>query len=214
MNAKKKQLLIDFPWEEHYPKLIAFTEWIIQGKNWNSDTLPKGQTAESIVRDVIAKTFSEERNWDPERGDLLTWLKWVIRSEVSHLAESAANRTQVRLDQVDDNDSPLGGSDVRHLQSSQKLLLISSPEEEFMDAEIQAEKAIDARFKIDALLDACSGRPELEEIVYAIVDGKCDAKPQELSAYLGKPVDEIYQNLRALRRRASTIRMEAKNGRK
>ena len=30
--------------------------------------LPKGQTAESIVQDVIAKTFNEERNWDPEKG--------------------------------------------------------------------------------------------------------------------------------------------------
>lgn len=209
MNAKKKQLLIDFPWEEHYPKLIAFTEWIIQGKHWNSNSLPKGQTAESIVQDIIAKVFSEERNWDPERGDLLMWLKWVIRSEISHLAKSASNRTEVRLDYAGENDSSAGGPDIRQRQPSPQKLRIGSPEEAVMAAETDAEKTLAARSKIDALLEACSGKPELEEIVYAVVDGQCDAKPQDLSEFLGRPVDEIYQNLRALRRRASKIRMEA-----
>lgn len=214
MNAKKKQLLLDFPWDEHYPRLVAFTVWIIQGKHWNSDSLPKGQTAESIVRDVIAKTFSEQRNWDPERGDLLMWLKWVIRSEVSHLAESAANRAEVRLDQVGENNSPADGPDIEQRQPSTHRLRIGSPEEMVMDAETEAEKTVEARLKIDALLEACSGQPELEEIVYAIVDGQCDAKPQKLSEHLGRPVEEIYQNLRALRRRAANIRMEARNGRR
>ena len=214
MNAKKKQLLIEFPWEEHYLSLIAFTEWIIQGMRWNSNSLPKGQTAESIVRDVIAKTFSEERNWDPERGDLLMWLKWVIRSEVSHLAESASNRSEVRLDQGGENDSPASGSDIRQCQRSPQTLHIDSPEEAIIAEETEAEKTLEARSKIDALLEACSGKAELEEIVYAIVDGQCNAKPQELSEFLGKPVDEIYQNLRALRRRALNIKMEAQNGRR
>jgi hypothetical protein len=69
----------------------------------------------------------------------------------------------------------------------------------------------EGKFKIDALLEACSGRPELEEIVYAISEGNCSAKPQELSEYLGKPVEEINQHLRSLRRRASKIRNEAVN---
>jgi hypothetical protein len=72
----------------------------------------------------------------------------------------------------------------------------------------------EAQLKIDALLEASSGHPELEEIVYAIVEGQCDGKPRELAKYLGKPVEEIYQNVRALRRRAEKIRMEARNGRR
>ena len=83
-----------------------------------------------------------------------------------------------------------------------------------IDAETEAEKSVAAQQKIDALLEASSGKPELEEIIYAIIDGKCDAKPQELSEFLGKPVKEIYQGLRALRRRAANIRMEARNGRR
>ena len=98
LNERKRRLLQDFPWDEAYPKLVAFAAWVIQGRNWNSNILPKGQTAQTIVEDVIAKAFNEERDWDPDRGDLLTWLKWVIRSEISHLAESASNKSDLRLD--------------------------------------------------------------------------------------------------------------------
>lgn len=214
MNAKKRQLLTDFPWGEHYPRLVAFAEWNIQGKNWNSGLLPNGQTAESIVRDVIEKTFSEKRNWDPEKGDLLIWLKWVIKSEVSHLAESVANRVEVRLDHSGENDSPVDGPNIELRQPSAQRLLIGSPEEMVIDTETEAEKTVEAQSKIDALLEASSGHPELEEIVYAIVEGQCDGKPRELAKYLSRPVEEIYQNVRALRRRAEKIRMEARNGRR
>lgn len=213
MNARKKQLLRDFPWEEHYPRLVAFAEWLIQGKRWNSNRLPKGHTAESIVRDVIAKTFSEERNWEPDRGDLLTWLKWVIRSDISHLAESTSNRVEIPLDQAGEHD--LGKSE-REKKPSQPVgikLRTGSPEEALINAETEAENAVKARSKIDALLEACDGRPELEEIVYAITDGKCEGKPQELSEFLGRPISAVNQQLRALRRRASKIRIEAQNGR-
>lgn len=214
MNAKKKQLLVNFPWDEHYPRLVAYAEWLIQGKHWNSNTLPKGQTAESIVRDVIEKTFSEKRDWDPDRGDLLTWLKWVIKSEVSHLAESAANRIEVHLVWAGENDSSADGPDLEQHQPSPQRLMTRSPEEMVIDADTEAEKTAEAQSKIDALLEASSGHPELEEIVYAIIDGQCGGKPRELAQFLSRPVEEIYQNLRALRRRAEKIRMEARNGRR
>jgi DNA-directed RNA polymerase specialized sigma24 family protein len=213
LNAKKKQLLLDFPWGEHFPELVAFTEWCIQRMQWNSGVLPMGHTAESIVQDVITKTFSEERNWDPEKGDLLMWLKYVIRSEISHLAESAANKVEVPLDPPDENDSPSDGLEVEQRQLSAHQLMTGSPEELVIAAETEAEKMAEAQSKIDALLEASSGRPELEEIVYAIIDGKCDPKPQELAVLLGRPVGEINQNLRALRRRAEKIRLEVRNGR-
>lgn len=205
MNARKRELLRDFPWDENYPKLVAFAEWLIQGKRWNSNILPKGQTAESIVRDVIAKTFSEKRNWDPERGELFPWLKWVIRSEVSHLAESASNRRDVRLDQFD-CDEPEPQSPVKPRVISTEEMIIATES----DDEIKAS----GRSKVDLLLEACNGKPKLEDIVYAIYDGRCSAKPELLSEYLGRPVQEIYQDLRALRRRAANIRIEVENGRK
>ena len=212
VNAKKMQLLRDFPWGENYPELVAFTEWSIQGKQWNSGSLPTGHTAESIVQEVITKTFSEERNWDPERGDLLIWLKYIIRSEISHLAESTANRVEVPLDLDGENDSLIDDKDNILYQPPPQDLHIGTPEDAVIALEAETEKTITARLKIDALLEACSGNSELEEIVYAIIEGQCAAKPQELADFLGKPIDRIYQNLRALRRRAIKIRIEVQNG--
>lgn len=61
------------------------------------------------------------------------------------------------------------------------------------------------KLKIEALLESCDGRPELEEIVYAIVEDKCLPEPKALAEYFDRPVDEIYQQLRALRRRSEKI---------
>jgi len=213
LNEKKRRLLNDFPWEETYPKLVAFAEWVIQGKNWSSGFLPKGQTAETIVRDVIAKTFGEERKWDPERGDLLNWLKWVIKSDISHLAESAANKRDMHLDHLHNNDPAVDQIEYKAGRESRVRPQSISPEEAMIALEAEDELMAAARLKIDSLLEACSGKPELEEIVYAISDGKCSAKPQDLSRYLGRPIKNINQHLRALRRRASKIRIEAENGR-
>ncbi len=141
------------------------------------------------------------------------WLKWVIRSDVSHLAKSAANRAEVRLDPASENGSSTGGSDIERRQPSPQRLLIGSPEEVVIDAETEADKTCRARSKIDALLEACSGQPELEEIVYAIVESQCDAKPQKLSEFLGRPVEEIYQNCGRCVAGQTKIRMEARNGR-
>lgn len=214
MNTEKLQLLRDFPWGEHYPELIAFAEWSVQGKQWNSGSLPRGHTAESIVQDVIVKTFSGERTWDPEKGDLLMWLKYVIRSEISHLVKSVANKIEVPLDLASENDSLIDGNDIRPYQPPQPELHIGSPEDVIIAIETETEKTVVARLKIDALLEACSGKPELEEIVNAIVDSQCPAKTQKLAEFLGKPEGKINQNLRALRRRASKIINEVQNGQK
>ena len=130
------------------------------------------------------------------------------------MAESAANRAEVHLDQAGENDFPADGHDVEQRQPASQRLIIGSPEEMVLDAETEAEKMTEAQSKIDALLEASSGHPELEEIVYAIVDGQCGGKPRELAQFLGRPVEEIYQNMRALRRRADKLRMEVRNGRR
>jgi hypothetical protein len=151
LDERKRQLLQEYPWDEAYPKLVAFAEWLIQGKYWNGNVLPKGQTAESIVRDVIAKTFTEERNWDPDRGDLFVWLKWVIRSDISHLARSASNRKDIHLDTATDGASSW---DERGAGSERpaRIRVMSGSQE---DAMVAVETEASAKLKIDA----CWKRP-------------------------------------------------------
>lgn len=130
------------------------------------------------------------------------WLKWVIRSEISHLAESASNKGDLRLDHLGENDPAVDRIEYRAGHGLQVRPQANSPEEAIVAAET-----------INSLLEACDGKPELEAIVYAISDGNCLPKPQSLAEYLGKSINEINQQLRALRRRASKIRIEAENGR-
>lgn len=175
--------------------------------------LPKGHTAETIVRDVIEKTFAEERNWDPDRGELLPWLKWVVKSDLSHLAESAANQKDVHFGRFDNNETELDQIEKESNKQPHIQKNFLSPEDAMVVIETKEEAIELARLKIDLLLDACKGKSELEEIVYAICEGKCSAKPQALSEYLGRPIDEVNQQLRTLRRKAAKMRIEADYGR-
>jgi len=140
-------------------------------------------------------------------------VKWVIKSEVSHLAESASNKKDVHLDQLDGNDPETDRIEYEASHQSHARSQVTSPEEAMIAMETEEELRSFSRSKIDSLLEACNGKPELEAIVYAISDGKCLPKPQSLEEYLGKPVKEINQHLRTLRRRASKIRIEAEYGR-
>ena len=149
MNAYKKQLLLDFPWGECFPKLVAFAEWRIQGMRWNSGVLPMGHTAEFIVQEAITKTFSEERNWKPEEGDLLMWLKYVIKSDISHLAEFIPRRVQVPLDPVDGSDLKENVQEFKQVQSTAQEFFIPSPEEIVINAETEELRIIVAKSKID-----------------------------------------------------------------
>ena len=208
MNTSKLQMLQEFPWEDHYPGLVAIADHIIQGKSWNMELIPKGQTAESIVQDVIDKTITGQRNWDPDRGPLLMWLKWVIRSDISHLATSAAHRSEVHSDKFEEEDSEDEAFEAWVYQSSLHNSENESPEDKIINVETETERNEIARAKIEALLEVSNGKPELEAIVFAMIDGNCSSKPQDLAAFLGKPVKIINQNLRTLRRKAANLRIE------
>jgi hypothetical protein len=43
------------------------------------------------VQEAIAKTINGEKRWDPERGELLSWLKWVVKGDVYRLYNSKSH---------------------------------------------------------------------------------------------------------------------------
>jgi hypothetical protein len=60
------------------------------------DVLPNGDSFESLPNTAIQKLFSGARDWDPDqRPDLLTHLKSIVKSLVSHSVESFDNRRLV-----------------------------------------------------------------------------------------------------------------------
>lgn len=216
MKAKKKELLRTAPWGDIYTTLVGHALCEIARYSWRTDTLPKGHTPESIVQEAIEKTFSEEKNWDPERGELLPWLKWVVKGDIYRLYHSSSHPKGIYVyglesfEEVDD-DTTIDKAEYRGSKYLPDNHIAKSPEELISVAEIESIVASLTEKKINALIESCSGRPELAEIVYAITGGKCSSDAQSLATYLGRPVDEIYQQLRALRRRAEKI-MKIQNG--
>jgi len=95
--AAFKALLSDQElWKSIYPKLIYFA--ILQTR---ANHLPKDK-AKDLVQEAIKRLLAGERNWEPEKVDLLTFLKGVIRSLASHEAESSYRKR--RENRIEDDD--------------------------------------------------------------------------------------------------------------
>ena len=219
MNAKKKELLRTAPWGNIYATLVGHALWEVARYSWRTDTLPKGHTPESIVQEAIEKTFSEEKNWDPERGELLPWLKWVVKGDIYRLYHSSSHPKGIYvygLESFEENDDiALDKAEYKNNDYLPDEHIAKSPEDLVSSAEIEKERSLITKLKIDALIESCNGKPELEEIVYTLTGDKCSSDAQSLAQYLGRPVKEIYQQLRALRRRAEKILIKTnwmKNG--
>lgn len=157
------------------------------------------------MQEALTKTFSGEKRWDPERGDLLSWLRWVVRGDVDRLYYSKSHPPEevydVELESFEMNEDDELALDKAEYKTNDFLPsgLIGSPPEDIVAA---AELV---KLKIDVLLEACNGRDDLEKIVFTIIDGRCIPTPQALSKCFDRPVEEIYQQLRTLRRRAAKI---------
>src|SRR5262245_23361962 len=70
-------------WQRIYPILLDYSVRQTKFKN-----LPKS-AARDFVQESIARLFVEKRKWDPNKVDLVKYLKGVIRSLASHMTESA-----------------------------------------------------------------------------------------------------------------------------
>jgi len=207
--------LQDADWEGIGKRLVAFAIWRAQmyWGNVTSDTvLPKGKGIEDIVHDVVLKTLHGQRRWNPERGPLEPWLRDQIKSELDALAKSWAAQHEVPVP-MDDKGKELWdlatgtGLHADKNQSSDT----TDPEELAVEKEqAEMEEAVAGEL-VTAVYKAAEEDPELVEIIDAVQDG-AGLKPRHLAEKLGAPVDEIYNRVRRLRRRAIAARRDMRNG--
>ena len=200
------------PWYDIYPKLVSFAVWEVGRYSWHTDTLPKGHTPESIVQEALEKTWNEDKNWDPDRGELLPWLKWVIKGDIDRLYHSASHPKKIYVVSLEgleeEDDTALDKIEYKGKEYLPDEHIAKSPEVAIVALETEKKKASLTKLKIDALIEACNGIPDLEEIVYAIIGDKCSPDAQSLAKYLGRPVKQLYQQVRNLRRKATKIMTE------
>ena len=132
-----------------------------------------------IAQEVITKALDGSRNYDPDRGPLRNWLRDQARSELSHLVLSATHRHETELleDELASDPSSVDPESV----------VIAQEDNDFVSQSVAA------------ILEAVDGKPDLEEIVEAILNG-CAPEPRHLAEELNLEVEEIYNRLRRLRR--------------
>ena len=178
--------LLRTDWKTLGIKLAGYAAFRARNLAWrsgNSETLAKGLMPDDIAAQAILSVISGERKWDPNRGPLLPYLKRVVDSLMNHLAESSDNRWMQAL--MTDDGTDLGVPDF----------------------ESAADTDTDAKRRIQRLIAAIDGNPELIEVVNAILELE-DPRPRYIAERIGKSLTEVNNRLKRLRRlalKASTM---------
>ena len=165
--------------------------------------LPGGQEAEDIVYGAIAKLLDGRRVWDPAtEPDLDRFLSDVVESDLNHLAMSFENRKVVRESAM----TPvwIEGEASRPLETS-----VPSATPEPLDVLAQREAREEGDRFVAGLLAACADDPPLQRAATLILEGV--AKPADIAAKLGVPIDEIYNMRKRLQRRLTDFMTEWRN---
>jgi len=85
-------------WATLQSQLLACATWQARGYGWHRGDdleLAAGNTVEDVVQEVVMKTLSGTRQWNPARGPLLPWLQAQSRSILDALAKSASHHREV-----------------------------------------------------------------------------------------------------------------------
>lgn len=195
-------------WENIGKEMLSFALWWASRYRWSSgspEILPLGNELADVVQRIILQTINGERNWDPDKGELLPWLKDQTKSVIDALAKSASHRKENPIFSEEDD----GLSDRKEMialeinpSENQDRM---SPEEFIICQENEQERRDRALYKYSALFCAIEGDTELEEILEAVIDG-VDLKARLLAGKLEVPVEDIYNRLKRLKRKAMSIK--------
>lgn len=199
-DDKRKILFEKTDWGKVGKELLGFTIRYAQNYHWRTNNprlFPKGKTPEDIIQEVIIKTLNGKRNWDPNKGDLKPWLYDQVKSILDALAKSADSRYTTYVSN-EDNDTTKQESSIDN---------ISSPDLLLEEQAIQQNNQTDAENKVQLLFDIVNDKPELTQIIEAILEG-CEPKPRFLAEYLKQPVENINNALKRLRRYAQKVKSE------
>jgi len=200
VDVVKQLLHVD--WGQTGMKLAAYAAFRSRNLSWRTGSdvaLAKGLMPDDIAAQAIVGVIGGERNWEPERGPLLPFLKRVVDSLLNHLALSADNR---RIERLSQNDRSLYGAERIAFQYEGEGPWPRRPAE--FNVTDPSDSESDADERIERLVDAAKVTPELAEVLNAILDFD-EARPRLIALRIGKPVNHVNNCLKRLRRLALKI---------
>ncbi|MCZ7570770.1 MAG: hypothetical protein M5U01_19595 [Ardenticatenaceae bacterium] len=192
-------------WATLGKQMLGFAVWWSQYYEWRSGTnqhLPKGNTLADIVQQVIGKTLDGRRQWDPAKGPLKPWLMNQVKSELDALAKSATHLHELSFLEEESEEETYSPTPHEYIEDvTLDDTYRYNPERVLIEKEEQER----VKRRADALIQAASEDPELEEVFQAVADG-CKPQARYLAKQLGTSPQDIYNRMKRLRRRASAIK--------
>ena len=204
LDIVKRFLRVD--WGETGMKLAAYAAFRSRNLSWRTGSevaLAKGLMPDDIAAQAIVSVIGGERKWEPERGPLLPFLKRVVDSLLNHLALSADNQ---RIERLSQNDRSPHGVERIAFRDCGENPWPRGPVEFNLTDPSDTDSAADER--IERLVEAAKGTPELAEVLNAILDFD-EARPRLIALRIGKPVNHVNNCLKRLRRLALKISTDA-----
>ena len=196
MKSSTQRVLAAADWDQIGRKLTAFAQALLNIHTWrtrNTVDVAGGREARDFVQEAIEKMSG----FDADRGELLPYLKFLIRRSISNLSKSAENRHEVSI-----RPSPNAEGDVEDV-------------DEYLDRQREHETAPSPEEilcgpgeRVTALFEAVDGDDALTELLDAAMEtGETTAKP--LSERLRTTPTDINNRLKKLRRAAGKIALTA-----
>lgn len=202
-TGQSLEFLESQPWEEVIPRLLVYASKKSKRLFWRGvygGHLPEGNEIIDLVQEAVEKVLTGQRNWNTEvYPDLFSYLKSVVDSELSHLADRLDNK-HVRRDTVTVQAGDCG-------EDEQEVSLIGShptpsphPEEAYLlrEEEDRCEKFFWGFY------ESLEGKPFLQKIVECIWDDV--VKRAEIASKLGVPASEVDNARKQLQRRLDEYR--------
>lgn len=201
MNSDKVlDLLEAADWNDIIIRLTYYAAIRYKRYGWKSN-LPKGNSPADVALNAIGKVWDGTREWDPEKyPDLLTHLKWIVKSDVEHLYSSLEHHTTCRMPMVIKEDGTrieLVETACEHPHSIEERIL--TPEDELIAKQEQEHE----KDLLAELYDAVKGDEDLELLLLCFEDGI--DKPDAIAAETGWGIKTVYNLKRKLLRKAAKI---------
>ena len=201
MKAEIFRKLQEADWSAIGKQLAAYATWRAQNFAWRTgdhEDLALGLQGVDIAQMAIKKVLTGERAWNPERGNLLPYLKGVVDSLMSHMADSPDNTVQTRLAEDEEGKELLDHAEFHAARNDDFGLLSAHQRSRGTNSDVENER-------VAKLFAAVQGEDDLMAVLDVVMSSG-ETKPAHIAAELGIEVTEVNNRLKRLRRAAMNIK--------
>ena len=187
MNSSTQRVLEAADWNQIGRKLTAFAQGLLNIHTWRTGdavNVADGREALDFAQEAIEKLSG----FDADRGELLPYLKAIVRRSISNLSKSAENRHEISIRPGIDEDGNV--EEVQeYIDRHQDPEAVPSPEDILSKPDE----------RVTALFEAVDGDAALTALLDAVMQtGETTAQP--LAKHLGTTTADINNRLKKLRR--------------